>query len=390
MASSPGRQASGHIVASNAGRAGSFRDGDQLVEQWLEVRLLSQVTSIGSNGGTARCLIVDDDAQVRHVLSRVIKTHGLSTLEAKSGADALAVLAREGEVPICISDIYMPEMDGLTFLREVLRRYPDMAVIMLTGVAEVNTAVECLKIGALDYISKPVILEEVRARLDKALQKRDLVLQNRYYQQNLESRVKELDRSNRMSIINGVQTLVQALEAKDAYTSGHSSRVSRYATKAAVRLGFTGDALEHIRLGGELHDIGKIGTREDILNKPGPLSHEEFEHIKAHASLGEKILAPLLAASPAVLRIVRSHHERLDGSGFPDSLRGDQIPLEARIVAVVDAFDAMTTDRAYRRPRSPADAVQELRRFTGVHFDGAVVEAFLAAYDDGNALPSNT
>jgi putative two-component system response regulator len=361
-----------------------------LVEQWLEVRLLSQVTSIGSNGGTARCLIVDDDAQVRHVLSRVIKTHGLSTLEAKSGADALAVLAREGEVPICISDIYMPEMDGLTFLREVLRRYPDMAVIMLTGVAEVNTAVECLKIGALDYISKPVILEEVRARLDKALQKRDLVLQNRYYQQNLESRVKELDRSNRMSIINGVQTLVQALEAKDAYTSGHSSRVSRYATKAAVRLGFTGDALEHIRLGGELHDIGKIGTREDILNKPGPLSHEEFEHIKAHASLGEKILAPLLAASPAVLRIVRSHHERLDGSGFPDSLRGDQIPVEARIVAVVDAFDAMTTDRAYRRPRSPADAVQELRRFTGVHFDGAVVEAFLAAYDDGNALPSNT
>jgi putative two-component system response regulator len=361
-----------------------------LVEQWLEVRLLSHVTATGSNGGTARCLIVDDDAQIRQVLARVIRTHGLSTLEAKSGADALAVLAREGEVPICVSDIYMPEMDGVTFLREVLKKYPDMAVIMLTGVAEVNTAVECLKMGALDYISKPVILEEVRARLDKALQKRDLVLQNRYYQQNLETRVKELDRSNRLSIINGVQTLVQALEAKDAYTSGHSTRVSRYATKAAVRLGFTGDSLEHIRLGGELHDIGKIGTREDILNKPGPLSHEEFQHIKAHATLGEKILAPFLAASPAVLRIVRSHHERLDGSGFPDSLRGDQIPLEARIVAVVDAFDAMTTDRAYRRPRSAAEAVQELRRCAGAHFDPAVVDAFLATYDDGSTLPSRT
>src|SRR3954447_7124356 len=311
-------------------------------------------------------------------------------MEASSGADALSILKEVGEVPICISDIYMPEMDGVTFLREALQRYPDMAVVILTGMAEVNTAVECLKLGALDYISKPVIIEEVRARLHKALEKRRLVLENRFYQQMLEMRVQELDRKNRSSLINGVQTLVQALEAKDAYTSGHSSRVSRYATRCAVQLGYTDDALEHIRLGGELHDIGKIGTREDILNKPGPLTHSEFEHVKLHTTLGEKILAPFLTESPSVLRIARSHHERLDGSGFPDSLRGDQIPLEARIVAVVDAFDAMTTDRAYRRPRSPADAVQELRRFTGVHFDGAVVEAFLAAYDDGNALPSNT
>jgi putative nucleotidyltransferase with HDIG domain len=240
-------------------------------------------------------------------------------VEASSGADALAVLAREGEVPLCISDIHMPEMDGVTFLREALKLYPDMAVIMLTGVAEVDTAVECLKLGALDYISKPVMVEEVRARLDKALEKRDLILQNRFYQQNLETRVRELDRSNKMSVINGVQMLVHALEAKDAYTSGHSSRVSRYAVKAAVQLGFTGDALEQIRLGGELHDIGKIGTKEVILNKPGPLTPAEFQHIKEHAPLGEKILAPFLASSPSVLRIVRSHHERMDGSGFPDA-----------------------------------------------------------------------
>jgi putative nucleotidyltransferase with HDIG domain len=324
---------------------------------------------------------------VRHVLTRVIQTHGLSAVEASSGADALEVLSRDGEIPICISDIYMPEMDGVTFLREALKRYPDMAFIMLTGVAEVNTAVECLKLGALDYISKPVMIEEVRARLDKALEKRDLILQNRFYQQNLETRVRELDRINRMSVINGVQMLVHALEAKDAYTSGHSARVSRYATKAAVLLGFTGDALEHVRLGGELHDIGKIGTREDILNKPGPLTPDEFRHIKEHAVLGEKILAPFMAASPAVLRIVRSHHERMDGSGFPDSLQGDQIPLEARIVAVVDAFDAMTTDRAYRNPRTPEQAIQELRRCSGVQFDDIVIDAFLRAYGDGSATP---
>jgi response regulator RpfG family c-di-GMP phosphodiesterase len=329
---------------------------------------------------------VDDDAQVRHVLARVIATHGLSTIEASSGRDALSALEREGEVPVCISDIYMPEMDGVTFLREAVKRYPDMAVIMLTGVAEVSTAVECLKLGALDYISKPVMLEEVRARLDKALEKRRLILQNRYYQEALEGKVRDLDQRNRTSLINGVQMLVHALEAKDAYTSGHSSRVSRYATRCAVLLGFTDDALEHIRLGGELHDIGKIGTREDILNKPGPLTSPEFEHVKMHTTLGEKILAPFLTESPTVLRIARSHHERMDGSGFPDSLRGDQIPLEARIVSVVDAFDAMTTNRAYRPSRPPAEAIHELRRCAGVHFDHEVVEAFIHAHADASTL----
>ena len=334
--------------------------------------------------------MVDDDARVRRSVARIIETHGLAILEASSGVEALAVLEREGEVPLCISDIYMPEMDGLTFLREALGRYPDMAFVMLTGVADVTTAVECLKLGALDYIAKPVLIEEVRARVDKALEKRDLVLQNRFYQKNLESRVRELDRANRQALVNGVQMLVHALEAKDAYTSGHSARVSRYAVKTAVQLGYTGDRLEQIRLGGELHDIGKIGTREDILNKPGPLSPEEFQHVKGHAALGERILAPFLGESPTVLRIVRSHHERLDGRGFPDGLSGDRIPVEARIVAVVDAFDAMTTNRAYRPPRVAADAFDELRRCVGTHFDPEAVEAFLRAFSDVSALPIAT
>ncbi len=317
----------------------------------------------------------------------MIENHGLAAVEAGSGAEALTILRQNGELPLCISDIYMPEMDGVTFLREALRLYPDMAVIMLTGVAEVTTAVECLKLGALDYISKPVVLEEVRARVDKALEKRELVLQNRYYQQNLESRVRELDRRNKQSLINGVQTLVHALEAKDAYTRGHSARVSKYAVKTAVQLGYSGERLEQIRLGGELHDIGKIGTREDLLHKLGPLSPEEFEHIKGHTALGEKILAPFLSESPVVLRIVRLHHERMDGAGFPDALLGSQIPQEARIVAVVDAFDAMTTSRAYRATRTPSEAVDELRRCAGTQFDAEVVDAFLRAFSDVSALP---
>jgi putative two-component system response regulator len=330
---------------------------------------------------------VDDDGTVRHALARAIQGHGLATLEAGSGVEALAILEREGEVPLCISDVHMAEMDGISFLREAIHRYPDMAVIMLTGVADVSVAVECLQIGALHYLSQPVVMEEVRALVDKALQKRQLVLQNRFYQRNLEGRVRELDRRNKESLINGVQTLVHALEAKDAYTSGHSSRVARYAQKTAIHLGYIGELLQHIRLGAELHDIGKIGTREAILNKPGPLAPDEFEHIKEHSALGEKILAPFLSESPMVLRIVRSHHERMDGCGFPDGLAGDRIPREARIVAVVDAFDAMTTNRAYRPSRTPVEALEELRQCAGTHFDPQVVDAFTAAFSDITALP---
>jgi putative nucleotidyltransferase with HDIG domain len=332
-------------------------------------------------------MVVDDDAQVRRSIARVLQAQGLSTVEASSGPEALGYLEASGEVPLIISDINMPEMDGLAFLREALQRYPDTAVVMLSGVAEVTTAVECLKLGALDYLAKPVLIDEVRARVDKALEKRELVRQNRFYQQHLETRVRELDRLNKQSLINGVQMLVHALEAKDAYTSGHSARVSRYAVKTAVQLGWTGDRLEHIRLGGELHDIGKIGTREDILNKPGALTPAEVEHIKGHAVLGERILAPSLAESPTVLRIVRSHHERMDGAGFPDGLAGSEIPLEARIVAVVDAFDAMTTSRAYRPSRTPDQAVQELQRCGGTQFDPEVVQAFLRAFPDMTVLP---
>jgi putative two-component system response regulator len=348
---------------------------------------LRGVNQPGSAGAGARCLIVDDDGTVRQALTRVIEGHGLATIEAASGVEALAVLHREGEIPLCISDVHMAEMDGVTFLREALRLYPDMAIIMLTGVADVGTAVECLKLGALDYIAKPVVMDEVRARVDKALEKRQLVLQNRFYQKNLESRVRELDRRNKESLINGVQTLVHALEAKDPYTSGHSSRVSRYAVKTAIQLGYIGELLQHIKLGAELHDIGKIGTREAVLNKPGPLTPDEFEHIKEHTLLGEKILAPFLSESAMALRIVRSHHERMDGAGFPDGLPGDAIPREARIVAVVDAFDAMTTNRAYRPSRTPSDAFDELRRCAGSHFDTEVVDAFASAFRDLTALP---
>ncbi|MEO8226590.1 MAG: HD domain-containing phosphohydrolase [Gemmatimonadota bacterium] len=336
---------------------------------------------------TARCLLVDDDAQVRSALTLAIQTQGLAVRAVGSAREALAALESDGEYPICITDVNMPEMDGVDLLHEVTARYPDMAVIMLTDLAEVGTAIRCLRLGALDYITKPVLIDEVNARLVKALDKRELVLQNRQYQHTLESRVRELDGRNRQSLINGVEMLVFALEAKDAYTSGHSLRVKEFAMKTAVRLGFTGERLAQVELGSKLHDIGKIGTREAVLNKPGRLDPDEFEHIKLHTVLGERILQPFLAERPTVLSIVRSHHERVDGSGFPDKMTGDRIPIEARIVAVADAYDAMTTNRAYRPSRAPADAVQELRACAGTHFDAEIVEAFLKAHSDITVLP---
>ena len=317
---------------------------------------------------------------VRASIVRLVESFGLECFQAGDGEDALALLEREGEMPLCVADLYMPKMDGFTLLRRLRERYPDMAVLILTGVAEVGSAVECMQLGALDYLAKPVQAEEVKLRISRALEKRALVLQNRYYQQTLEFRVKELTERNRQSLINGVEMLVFALEAKDAYTSGHSLRVTEFATKTAVQFGYTGATLAQVELGSKLHDIGKIGIRESVLNKPGSLSPEEFDHVKLHTVLGERILRPFLEEQQTVLRIVRSHHERFDGTGFPDGSAGDAIPLEARIVAVADAYDAMITNRAYRPPRQPDAAVAELRRGVGSQFDGEVVDAFLKAH----------
>lgn len=337
----------------------------------------------------AQCLVVDDDPQVRESLVRVVQSIGLSCLDAASADIALRLLAERGEVAVLISDIRMPGTDGVALLEEVRRRYPDVAVIMLSAVADVQIAVDCLKLGALDYIAKPMVIGEVQARVTKALEKRELILQNRYYQRHLESEVRRQRTRIEELFLEGAQTLAHALEAKDAYTRGHSKRVREYAVRTAVLLGHTGDFLDNIRLGAELHDIGKIGTREAVLNKPGGLTPDEFRHVAEHTVLGERILAPLARDRPVVLRIARSHHERVDGDGFPDGLAGEAIPIEARIVSVVDAFDAMTTNRAYRESLAPPDAFAEIGRCAGLQFDPLVVEAFRAAFPDPGRLPIN-
>ena len=344
-----------------------------------------------SSRGSVHCLLVDDDPLVRRTLARVLQSEGMSTVEVDSAPGAIEWLEREGSVPLLITDIYMPDMDGIELLRRVRRQWPDTAVLVITGVAEVGTAVECLQQGALDYLAKPVQLDEVRARIHNALERHRLTLENRYlqqsYQERLESQLRELVRRNKEMFLGQIQMAVRMLEKKDVYTRGHSNRVAVYAVKTAVQMGYTGEILDQIRLGGELHDIGKIGTRDEVLNKPGPLTPDEFEEIKKHVVEGEEILEPLRREHPLVLDIVRSHHERIDGTGFPDRLTGPSIPVVARLVAVADAFDAMTTSRAYRPSRSPGEAIDELARCAGTHFDAPIVSAFQRAFPDVERLP---
>lgn len=338
-----------------------------------------------------RVLVVDDDSGVREILVRLLTSQGYAVTEADGTDAALAILIRDREVPLVVSDVNMPGRDGRELLREIRSRFPDTAVVMLTGDGDVATAVECLKIGASDYLSKPVQVHEVRARIDKALAERQLTLEVRRlrerYHTDLERQVRDLARKNQAMFLAQVQMAVTMLEAKDPYTRGHSGRVAEYAVATGRQMGISIALLEEIRLGGELHDIGKIGTRDAVLQKPGPLTDEEFAEIRRHTVDGEAMLSVLRTDHPEVLHIARWHHERLDGTGFPDGLTGQQIPVTARIVSVVDAFDAMTTTRSYRENQSIDGAWTELQRCAGRQFDPDVIAAFRAAFPDSAALP---
>ena len=338
---------------------------------------------------SVKCLVVDDEPRLRRVLVRLLEGEGFSCAEAGSGTEALEMLQHE-QVPLVISDLRMPQMDGATLLREIIAKWPDTAVIVVTAVAEVESAVACLQLGALDYVAKPFHLDEVRARVMQALDKRRLKMELEDYRHNLEQRVQEQARRIEELSLERLQALVHFLEEKDPYTRGHSVRVANYSTRIARELGLPRHVVEGITLGAELHDIGKIGVSEQVLHKAGKLSEPEYRHIMEHPVIGARILAPLMRDVPAAVAIVRSHHERLDGRGFPDGLAGDQIPLEVRVVTVADSFDAMTSVRPYRPALSVEKALQELEEGKHTQFHAPAVEAFLAAFPDPAALPVST
>jgi response regulator RpfG family c-di-GMP phosphodiesterase len=337
------------------------------------------------SGLVPRCLVVDDEPRLRQVLVRLMRADGFVVDEAGNGEEALQAM-QANPATLVLSDIQMPGMDGFALLRELRARWPEAAVVMVSGNGDVQVAVSCLAVGAMDYLTKPFHLEEVRARLTQVLERRRLVLENREYQFRLEQKVAAQARRIETQFLGGVQALVEALEAKDPYTRGHSERVSQYAGAIARGLGLDEATVRAVELGGRLHDIGKIGVREDVLTKPARLTREEYEHVMTHMMVGWRILSGLVDDRAELLNIVRHHHERIDGLGLPDALVGDAIPLEARIVAVADSFDAMTSGRRYRDDGGKVleDALAELERCVGTQFDAACVRAFVAAFRAGD------
>jgi len=329
-----------------------------------------------------RILIVDDDASVRDVISVLLQEEGYECRTASSAEAALEVAAAEAP-PLVISDMKMPGRDGIWLLEAFRERYPETAVIMLTGYGDTEAAVDCLRRGAVDYLLKPPKLTDLIRAIERALAKRRIELARKRYQKKLERKVRDRTgelRTALRDIQNTYQTtllaLVRALDAREHETSDHSQRVVKYTEAIAERLGLRGPELEEIGRGALLHDIGKIGVSDAVLLKPAKLTPEEWKEMRKHPDIGYDMIRSIeFLNTPAA--IVLSHQERFDGRGYPRGLRGEEIHIGARIFAVADTLDAMTSDRPYRRGTTFENSVDEIQRCAGSQFDPEVVRAFM-------------
>jgi response regulator RpfG family c-di-GMP phosphodiesterase len=323
-----------------------------------------------------RVLVVDDEPSIREVLAEGLESYGFPVRMAASAGEAYEVV-RGGGVHLVLSDIDMPGGNGIDLLKRIKALDQDVDVIMVTGVVDVDIAIRSIRDGASDYVTKPFNLEEVRISVEQALDKRRLILENRAYQLQLEEMVEERTRELQESYESTLSALVTALDFRDNETQGHSWRVVEYAMVVADRLGVEEPARTWIRRGAILHDVGKIGVPDAILRKPGKLEPSEWEEMRKHPEMGYRMLQHIRFLEPA-LDIVLCHQERYDGTGYPRGLKAEEIPLGARIFAVVDTFDAMTSDRPYRKALSIDQAREEVRRFTNLQFDPRVADAFLS------------
>jgi putative two-component system response regulator len=338
----------------------------------------------------ARVLVVDDEAYIREIICRKLCSEGYACDDAGDAESALAKL--EGDSYDCVlSDINMPGMDGIQLLRTIRQTDGDVAVIMITGAPDLDGALEAMRLGAYDHLAKPLNLAQLTLTVERAIEQKRLIAENREYQRNLETMVEErtdqLREANdelRRLFMGSIKALAQALEAKDEYTQGHSARVAEVAVGIAQYLSLAENEINDMWLAGFLHDIGKIGIQESVLNKPGKLTAGEWDLIQQHPVLAERILCPIEELSD-VIKIVRHHHERFDGSGYPDGLKGGAIPLGARILSVADAYDALTSKRPYRDALSHENAVAVLEEAAGSQFDPVIVRAFLSCHEGREA-----
>jgi putative nucleotidyltransferase with HDIG domain len=275
-------------------------------------------------------------------------------------------------------DLRLPDTPGTELVLQLLDQDPNLAILVLTAVNDAATAALCLQRGALDYLVKPVDLADLLRAVQRALRRRDARRESQRLSTMLREEValrtaelkRERENLQRLSVAT-LEALVNALEAKDAHLRGHSARVAELSAKVALATGLPEEQIESIRTAGRLHDIGKIGIRESVLTKQGPLTDEEFTHVKTHTLIGAQILAPLQHLAD-VIGFVRGHHERWDGKGYPDGLAAESIPVGARIIGAVEIFDALTTSRPYQDTMSPPQAVGRMADLVGTVIDPRV------------------
>jgi len=331
----------------------------------------------------ARVLAVDDESAACKLLSLILSPPAFHCSTASNGEEALAILQRE-RFDAVISDLHMPGIDGMELLVQVRQRYPHMAFLVTTGVDDVDVGVQAMRCGADDYLVKPLWESAVLVSLESALHKRQLEQQVENYRQHLEEMVAE--RTGQLqaalqqiehSYEDTLQALGAAIDLRDSETAGHSLRVCRYSLEIARAMGWADKQLRSLARGAYLHDIGKLGVPDGILLKPGPLTADERKLMQQHVQIGFDLVKdiPFLADAAEILIM---HHERYEGGGYPRGLKGGEILLGARIFAVADTLDAITSDRPYRRASSFQSARETIRHLSGSQFDPQVVDAFLS------------
>jgi len=330
--------------------------------------------------GPVTFLVVDDEESIRNAVRKFLIQQGYEVLTAKTGEDAVELLRRH-RVTGMLLDVNLPGTNGIDLVPRLIELEPHLALLMLTAVNDATSAALCMQRGAMDYLTKPIDLAHLARAIQRALHERRSRLDSQHLNQWLKEEVAvrtaevQIERENleRISLAT-LEALVNALEAKDPYLRGHSARVAEMSAMIAAAMHCSDEEIESVRTGGRLHDIGKIGIREDVLAKQGPLTDREFEHIKEHVVVGSQILSPLVHLQH-VIALVRSHHERWDGKGYPDRLAGEDIPLGARIIGAVEIYDALTTTRPYQEKMDPQVAVERMRDLVGTVLDPAVYNA---------------
>lgn len=331
----------------------------------------------------SRILIVDDEEDIRSLLSEFLDSIGYKVKTAKNASEALDLFKSRKDIGLIMSDIRMPGRTGLDLLSDIKQINEDVIFIMISAVKDIEFAISAMSKGAYDYVSKPFKLAQVKLVIEKGLEKRRLILENREYQKSLEKKVKERTRELQFALErldktykNTLQALATALDMRDEETQGHSLRVLHYSSKIAKLMGIKDkEEIKNLEYGALLHDIGKIGIPDSILRKPSQLNSKEWKIMKKHPEIGYKILRDIDFLRDAS-GIVLHHHENFDGSGYPEGLKGEEIPLGARIFAVADAVDAMTSKRLYRETLTFKEAAKELKKYKGVRFDPKVIDAF--------------